>query len=90
MSIIVNSGFSQYHADNPAVYDLILMFSRQAKAAGHHRYSMRAIMHRIRWHLNVDTNDPDGFKINNNYSQDYSMKVMDEHPEFLGFFKLRF
>ena len=86
----MNKRFKQYHADNPIVYKLILRFSRQAKDAGHTHYSMRAIMHRLRWHLNVETKDPDGFKINNNYSQDYAMKVMEENPDLEGFFRLRF
>lgn len=86
----MNANFNQYHNDNPDVYRMIVFFANQARLAGHSRYSMRAIMHRIRWHMNVETRDPDGFKINNNYSQDYSMKVMEEHPEFKEFFKLRF
>ena len=86
----MNPNFNQYHADNPMVYELILKYARQAKRAGHAHYSLRAILHRIRWHMNVQTKDNQGFQINNNYSQDYAMKVMEENPDLEGFFRLRF
>ena len=85
----MNTNFHQYHSDNPHVYDKILELSHRARAAGRKEYSMRAIFHLLRWHYNVETQG-DEFKINNNYSQDYALKVMEENPELRGFFKMRF
>lgn len=81
--------FQQYHAANPHIYLLIEQYATEARNAGFQHYSMRAIMHRIRWHMNITTQDPDGFKIGNNYSRDYSIKFMNEHPSFTGFFRIK-
>jgi len=43
----------------------------------------------MRWHINIETKDPDGFKINNNHSRGYAQMLMDECPEFDGFFRTR-
>lgn len=86
----MSKSFAQYHHDNPQVYALIIKYAREIRAAGHQHYSIRAILHRIRWHVDVVTKDPDGFKISNCYSRDYAIKLMLEYPiEFAGFFRLR-
>ena len=45
--------FLAFHLDNPLVYELLVRFSRQVKQAGFNRYSMDAIYHRVRWHMNL-------------------------------------
>ena len=47
------------------------------------------MIHRIRWHIDVETEAPDGFKINNNFSPFYARLWMVENPEREGFFRLR-
>ena len=80
--------FQQYHATNPHIYELIRKYTREARNAGFQHYSMRAIMQRIRWHINITTRDLDGFKINHNFSRNYSIKLMDENPSYTGFFRI--
>jgi hypothetical protein len=82
--------FFQYHDNNPHVFKLFVRFAREAKNAGFKHYGMHTIMHRVRWHINVETNDEDGYKMNNNYSSRYARLLMQKHPEeFEGFFNLR-
>ena len=81
--------FKQYHEQNPTIYKLFKRFAVQARNAGFKHYSARGIFHRMRWHMNVDTKDPDGFKINNNYSKDYTLMLIEEDPSFKGFFRTR-
>jgi len=81
--------FFEYHRANPNVYRLLKRFALQAKQTGHQKYSIDAIMHRVRWHLNIETKDPDGFKINNNYSSRYARLIMKNEPSLKDFFFIR-
>jgi hypothetical protein len=51
--------------DNPHVCSLLVTFSRQLRSAGYRKYSMDAVYHRVRWHINVETRkDPQNeFKV---------------------------
>ena len=56
----------------------------------HHfkRYSARAILHRIRWHFQIDRGRR-GFKCNNNWTADMARWFIKRHPEIPKFFELR-
>lgn len=51
-------------------------------------YSARAILHRIRWHYQVDKGQKD-FKCNNNWTPLLARWFMDQHPELGEFFETR-
>ena len=80
--------FCQYHIDNPNLWELLLKFARQLKAAGRDSYSIASLFERIRWHAMVETKG-DQFKLNNNYKACYARMLMAKHPEFQGMFELR-
>ena len=52
------------------------------------RCSADAILHRCRWHWQVERGDR-GFKINNNWSAPLARWFLKIHPEAAGFFELR-
>ena len=81
--------FAEYHAKNPQVFELFKKFSRQVRDAGHKHFGAKAIMERIRWEAALQTNDPDGFKVNNNFTSRYVRLLEKECPEFQGFFRKR-
>ncbi len=80
--------FLSYHTANPHVYILFQKYARQMLNAGRKRYSARTIIHRIRWHADLQTSG-DPFKMNNNYTSRYARKLMTDDPSFDGFFELR-
>lgn len=80
--------FQRYHMDNPHVYELFLKFAKTVKQKGFVKYSSKSIMERLRWHLNFETTG-DTFKLNNNYTAYYARMVIENNPEFEGFFELR-
>lgn len=57
-------------------------------AAGFSKYSARAVMHRMRWEMNVEKGDRE-FRINNNWSAALSRWFMARHPELPEFFETR-
>lgn len=85
----IDQKFKKYHKDNPRVYDLIVKYSNKVRAAGFKHYGIWAIINQVRWHVDVETQDPDGFKMNNNYCSRYARMVMDNHPHLDGLFRLR-
>lgn len=85
----IKNRFFLYHEENPHVLDLFLKYSRQVRTAGFKRYSTRAIIERIRWHLTVETKG-DQFKINDHYQPCYARLLIVLFPkEFEDFFELR-
>lgn len=80
--------FLKYHQENPRVYKLFTRFSLLA-AQTHSNFSARAVIHRIRWHSQIDTIDPQGFKVNNNHSPYYARMFERDHPQHAGFFRKR-
>jgi hypothetical protein len=57
-------------------------------ATGRLRYSADAILHRIRWHFEIDKGRRE-FKCNDHWTANLSRWFLDHHPEHEGFFELR-
>jgi len=81
--------FDAFHAANPHIYDLFINFAFRAMRKGRTRYSARTLLHVIRWHTTVETDDPAGFKINNLWSPYYARLFETDYPEHAGFFEKR-
>jgi hypothetical protein len=71
--------------------DVCLLFEKLAlevRALGFERYSARAIIHRIRWHEQIDKGNRE-FKCNNNWTPSMARWVIAKHPNMTEFFELR-
>jgi hypothetical protein len=85
----IRAAFEEFHRSNPRVYELLVKFARQVKAAGHARYSMDAIFHRVRWHVMIETRDSSDFKLNDHYTALFSRLIMEREPDLKDFFEVR-
>ncbi|MHC4158885.1 MAG: hypothetical protein ACYSSO_07375 [Planctomycetota bacterium] len=85
----LDAKFWIYHEENPHVFELFTKFAVMAKSAGYQYYSAKAIFERVRWQINIETKDPEGFKLNNNYTSRYARLLVDRRPAFNGFFRNR-
>lgn len=81
--------FNQYDQENPQVFRSLLAFAFEARRAGINHLGMRLLFERARWDFKLRTDSRDGFKINNNYAPYYARKIIEQYPEFAGFFELR-
>lgn len=81
--------FEAFHAANPHVYQLFEKFTFEAIRAGRKRFSARTVLHRIRWYTSVETQDPQGFKINDHWSPFYARMFHGRYPAHDGFFAMR-
>jgi hypothetical protein len=89
----IRDAFLAFHKQNPKVWHLFKRFTFELIDAGHKHYSARAVIHRIRWHTDVETVDPDAFpeglKINDHYSPWYARAFQKVYPDHEGFFRNR-
>jgi hypothetical protein len=72
----------------PRVVFLFEKLTLELSRRGFEHYSARAVMHRIRWHYEVDKGERD-FTCNNNWTPRMSRWFMDKHPELGEFFETR-
>lgn len=87
--------FAAFHRDHPAVYHELVALARRARAAGHRRYSVKALMELVRWHRTVERADGaptapgEPFKINNSYASRYARLIEARERDLAGFFEKR-
>lgn len=60
----------------------------EVRGRGFSRYSADAILHRVRWEMNIERGDR-AFKANNNWTPALARWFLKNHPEANGFFELR-
>lgn len=85
----IQERFERFDRENPHVWLHFERFTLLAIEAGRSHYSADAVCHRIRWHLNIETQSADGFKINDHFTSRYARKFEQAHPEHAGFFRNR-
>lgn len=85
----IQERFEEFDAANPQIYRLFSRFAVAALESGRKRYSADAILHRIRWFVDIETQGDESFKLNNNFSSRYARKLAAEDERFQTFFEFR-
>lgn len=70
------------------ICDAFERIALEVKAMGYRRYSADAILHRIRWHYQIEKGDH-AFKCNDHFTAPLARWFMTRHPELPKFFELR-
>jgi hypothetical protein len=81
--------FIKYHRANKRVWRMFARFTLDAIEAGFDHYSARAVLHRMRWHTDIDAKSDRRFKLNNNYTPCYARLFHQVYEEHDGFFRTR-
>ena len=80
--------FQHYHRQNPQVFRLFVKYAREARRSLP-RYSADAILHRIRWYVQIETKGSE-FKADNYVTAYYArMLAWGDPKRFDEFFELR-
>ena len=74
----IQEKFEEFHKANPRVYGLLVMFTLATYRAGYRHYGIKSLIERVRWHINIETHDLDGVKLNNNYSSRYARMLNND------------
>lgn len=81
--------FRTFDAANPHVYrELERLAEQWRKKHPHRRCGMKAMWERLRWELDVTTDD-EPFALNNNLTAFYARKLMQHRADLAGLFETR-
>jgi hypothetical protein len=81
--------FEDYHAAHPEIYREFARLARLLRDRGHDHYGAKGLFEALRFHHAVDSRPGDLYKLNNNYTSRYVRLLVEEQPEFEGFFETR-
>lgn len=84
----IDERFEKFDREYPEVWRLFERFAFELIERGWPHYSADAIVHRIRWHFEIERK-ADDFKINNNFVALYARKWARLHPVHADFFETR-
>jgi len=87
--LTLEAKFQAFHEENPDVYDHLVRLAHQAKRRGHQKIGIGLLWEVMRWERSMQTIDPEGFKLNNNWRSRYARMIMQREPALEGFFELR-
>ena len=77
-----------WHRKNPQVWEAFEEYTLRAIESGRKHYSQWAIINRIRWDREIETQGGD-FKISNDYISFYARLFHARHPQYEGFFRTK-
>lgn len=80
--------FKVFHQDNPHVFEHFCRFAFEVINAGKKRYSADAILHQIRWHVDIETRG-DLVKINNDFARCFGDLFCASYPAHSDLFERR-
>ncbi len=80
--------FREFHLRNPEVFRLLRRFALEAKRSGRKRLGIAALVERVRWHTDIETQGS-SLKLDNSFRAHYSRVLMEQEPELVGFFSTR-
>ena len=87
--LTIQERFERYHAANPATYETLVRFCREAQRSGRKRFAIGTLWERMRWYMNFEKDDAEDFKLNDHYRSRYARMLMEKNPEFEGLFEIR-
>ncbi len=86
--LTIQERFEIFHKANPGVYAWLGVQALIAYEKGK-KVSIKCLWEMLRWHLFIELDVCDDFKLNNNYTSRYARLIMKRVPELDGYFELR-
>jgi hypothetical protein len=84
----IEEAFRQFHAENPHVYDELVMLARRARNRGATRLGIGMLFEVLRWRHTLRTGG-DSFKLNNNFRSYYARMIMLREADLVDVFETR-
>jgi hypothetical protein len=85
----MSEAFWQFHQANPHIYEILRKFAFEAVQRRRRKIGMKLLFERVRWHVVVETDTDDDFKLNNNFTAFYARLFAEDHPEHKDLFAFR-
>lgn len=84
----LEEAFNEFHGENPRVYQLFCEYAQELIGRGYTRFSSDAILHRVRWRVEVDEGGK-RMRLNDHWTAYYARLWLHDHPKQPRFFELR-
>ena len=84
----LRDAFTEFHNDNPKVYQAFEKEAFRAIKAGRKKLSAKLILNFIRWNYFIESTD-ENFKINDGFQSYYGRLFMELHPDHADKFETR-
>jgi hypothetical protein len=84
----IQERFEAFDREHPEIFESLVTMAFDLRKRGFHRYGLKSLFERLRWHFQVERGDED-WKLNNIYTSRYVRKMIQEYPELDGFFETR-
>jgi hypothetical protein len=81
--------FRTFHEQHPEVYATLVRLTREWKQRGRKKLGIGMVWERMRWEMAMETQDPSGYKLNNDYRSRYARLIMQQEPDLQGVFETR-
>lgn len=84
--------FNEFNELHPEVYAYFEQFTMEKIRQGFKHYSAQSILERVRWETEAGADlftEGERFKINNNFTAEFSRLFTKNNPRFAGFFRQR-
>ena len=86
----IQERFELWLSANPHILPLFIEYALEAKRRGFEHYGIQSIAERVRWHLDIETEDTyESWKVNNTYLAPLSRRIEGEEPRLTDFFTKR-
>lgn len=87
--VTIQERFERYHTKHPEVFNHLVRLAREVKSTGLKRCGISLLWERLRWFYWIECDASEKYRMNDNYRSRFVRLLIDKHPEFKGFFKLR-
>ncbi len=81
--------FDVWIGSNPKIWALFEKYAMDLARRGFQHYGAKAVVERMRWHLNIELPVGEEFVMNNNYTSRLARRFVELHPEHGSLFRMR-
>lgn len=85
----IQERFEAFHAANPWVLEALERLTRRYLQGRRRKLGIKMLFELVRWHYAIETDDFDGFKLNNNYTSRYVRLMVERNPMWQDLFQTR-
>jgi hypothetical protein len=85
----IQERFERFHRCNPWVYEQLRHRAHELLNRGHRKIGIKMLFEVLRWQYYMQTFDPSGWKLNNNFTSRYARLLMEKDPALRNAFETR-
>ena len=86
--LTIQERFELFHEANPEVYEWLHEKAMTAVASGK-KIGMKCLWEMLRWHVYIELEYEDEFRLNNDFTSRYARYLMDDEDDLDGYFEIR-